>query len=438
MDMPFWKTIKGLAALGLGGLVLAAAPAPVLAGAPSDWSGIEGRTITLFYPGLSTYDWLLTKEHKKGYKKVPNGAPCIKCHEEDEPDMGDARVEVEENEGIAEKNGSTEMTVQAAYDAENIYLRFQWATQAEREGRMHNYMRYEGGKWAFWGGAITGDKEPALYEDRLAIMIDDGSVKLFKKQGCWLTCHEGMPGTDGEVSQDDIKAHPMFGKKKEIRKYIFESRTDEMASWDKTKSADEIAKLQDSGVFLDLIQWRAARSNPVGLADDGNIMAYRNSDAGKGPYSWNVDKATMTPKFMFDEGKVGAKALTEDDIGDASKPAALIKEENAKPYDAGAGWADGDILPGRILSAKDASGSRADVKVLEGTWEDGTYTVVLARKLDTGNPKDDKIMKVGGVYSLGIAVHDNNVGGRHHHTALPFTIGIGGDADADLMAAESQ
>jgi hypothetical protein len=209
-----------------------------------------------------------------------------------------------------------------------------------------------------------------------------------------------------------------------------------MASWDKTKSAEEIAKLKADGRFLDLMQWRVARSNPVGMADDGYVLEYRLFDEGKNPFSWNVDRKTMTPKYMFDAAKVGFKALRAEDIGDATKPAAIVREENAVPYDPNAGWKEGDILPGRLVSRADAKGSAADNDRAKGEWKDGMYTVVFRRKLDTGHPADDKILSVGGVYTIGLAVHDDNVTTRFHHVSFPLSLGIGVDADITAVATQ--
>ena len=63
-----------------------------------------------------------------------------------------------------------------------------------------------------------------------------------------------------------------------------------------------------------------------------------------------------------------------------------------------------------------------------GNWKDGTYTVVWRRKLNTGH-SDDKLLKVGGRYTIGIAVHDDNVTTRFHHVSFPLSLGIGVDAD---------
>ena len=82
------------------------------------------------------------------------------------------------------------------------------------------------------------------------------------------------------------------------------------------------------------------------MADDGYVLEYRNFDEGKNPFSWNIDRKTMTPLFMFDAAKVGANALRAEDIGNPAKPGAIIKETNAVPFDPNAAWKEGDILPG--------------------------------------------------------------------------------------------
>lgn len=284
--------------------------------------------------------------------------------------------------------------------------------------------------------AVRAGTQPPLYEDRLAIMLDDGKVARFAKQGCWLTCHDGMRDAPNEPTTAQVEANPYLGKgglkKHDVRKYLPASRTDSMA-WDKVKTPEEIAKLKKAGQFLDLMQWRAARSAAVGMADDGYVLDYRLFDSGKNPFSWNVDRKTMTPKYMFDAAKVGSKALRAEDIGNPAKPAALVREQNAVPYDAKAGWKEGDILPGRLVSGVDAKGSAADNNDVKGTWKDNTYTVVWRRTLDTGHPEDDKILKVGSVYTVSFAVHDDNVTTRFHHVSFPLSLGVG--TNADIIAA---
>lgn len=412
-----------------------------------DWSKIPPKSLTLFYPGQSTYSWLLSPEHKKGDKQLALGKTCVSCHEGDEKDIGDLTVKggVIEPTPIEGKNGSIDLAVQAAHDAENVYFRFQWKTNLNREGRMHDYVRFDGKEWKWYGHdrnskEVRAGEQPAIYEDRFAIMLDDGKVPLFAQMGCWLTCHDGMRDTPGAVSGDPVKQHPLFGdegmKQSDIRKYLASTRTDEAASWDKTKSREEINKIKDEGGFLELMQWRVNRSAAVGMADDGYVLEYRLPDEGKDPFSWNIDRKTMTPLYMFDAAKVGASALREEDIGNAAKPAAIVKETNAVPYDPNAGWKEGDILPGRLLSRVDAKGSAADNDATYGTWKDGMYTLVWRRKLNTGHPADDKIMKVGGTYTLGFAIHDDNVTTRFHHVSFPQSLGIGVDADIKAVTLQ--
>lgn len=415
---------------------------PAMAAPPSDWSAVPAKTVKLFYPGQSAYDWLLSSEHKRADKKVAAGDSCVSCHEGEEQEIGDLIVSGKRLEPapISGKSGTIDLAVQVAYDTENAYFRFQWKTDMDRAGQMHDYIRFDGEKWVFMGGPKSSDKvrsgaEPPLYEDRLAIMIDDGSVPKFAAQGCWLSCHSGMRDMGSEAGKDAVKAHAVLGdsglKESDVRKYLPASRTDDMASWDKTKSPEEIAKIKAAGGFVDLMQWRAARSNAVGMADDGYVLEYRLSDDGKGPFSWNVDRKTMTPKYMFDAGKVGMKSITVADIGDQSKPFAMIREDNAVAYDPNAGWKEGDVLPGRLLSRADAKDSAGDNTDAKGVWKDGMWTVVFTRRLDTGHPEDDKILKIGNAYTFGFAVHDDNVTTRFHHVGFPLSIGFGAAGDIE-------
>jgi hypothetical protein len=180
---------------------------------------------------------------------------------------------------------------------------------------------------------------------------------------------------------------------------------------------------------VDLIQWRAHRTNPVGMADDGYVLEWRNFDAGKNAFASNLDKDTKQPKFMFDAKKFGAKAVTAKQVG--KKQNFLIKGTNAVPFDPKAGWKKGDLLPRYVLSAGDASGSAADNKAT-GQWQNGMWTVVLTRPLGLTND-DDKTLKPGGVYNVGFAVHDDNITTRGHQVSFVKTLGLGVKADIEAV-----
>ncbi len=297
-----------------------------IAAPPADWSSIPTKTVKLFYPGQSSYQWLRSPDHKKGDRQTRRGKSCFSCHEDDEEDMANLIVSGErlEPHPIAGKQAVIDLAVQAAHDSDNLYLRFQWKTRNPYPGSAHPHWRFDGTAWKAFGWPrlhkkVWGEGQPAIYEDRLSMMIDDGSVPMFAEQGCWLACHDGMRDMPKLAATADVKAHPLLGKvlkKKDVRKYLPASRTDDDASWDKTKSAEEIAKIKAAGGFVDLMQWRGHRSRPVGMADDGYVLQYRLFDAGKKMFSKNWDKGKKQPKYMFDETKTGFKSRTMAEIRD--------------------------------------------------------------------------------------------------------------------------
>jgi hypothetical protein len=427
-----------LIAVGLSGTA-GAAP-------PSDWSAIPTKTLKLFFPGQSSYQWLRSPEHKRAFRKTMQGDSCVSCHEDEEEELGQTMVSGDrlEPHPIDGKQAVIALATQAAHDSENLYLRFQWKTRNSFAGTAHPHWRFDGNDWKQIGWPrlhekVWEDGQPAIYEDRLSMMIDDGSVPMFAEQGCWLTCHSGARDMPDVAGKADVKAHPLLGgklKKKDVRKYLPASRTDEAASWDATKSADEIAAVKAAGGFVDLMHWRGHRSNPVGMADDGYVLEYRLFDDGKKMFSKNWDKAKKQPKYMFDVNKVGFKSRTMDKLRDPSVPSSLIVEQNAAPFDPNAGWKKDDMIPEYYVTRTGAKGSAADNGDATGTWKDGTWTVLWTRKLDTGHPQDDKIMKVGGVYTFGFAVHDDNITTRGHHVSWPMSVGIGTEADITAVTVK--
>ena len=243
-----------------------------------DWSKIAAKKITLFYPGQSSYEWLLSDAPKGAAKETRRGDACTFCHDEPdgEKDIGNnivagKRLEPNPPKG---KNGHIDLKVQAAFDDRNAYLRFQWKTNGKPTNDYPGY-RFDGKDWKAYGGPrlhadVRSGKQPAVYEDRVSIMIDDGKVPNFAKQGCWLTCHEGERDMPNVATKDEVAANPLLKaiKKADVRKYLAASRNDP-GDWKSGKSVEEINKIKAEGGFLDLIQWRSHRTNPVGGVDDG-------------------------------------------------------------------------------------------------------------------------------------------------------------------------
>ena len=423
--------VVGIAAL-LGGSAIAADPASI------EWAKVPTAKITLFYPGQTTYEWLRSKDHG-GASKVARGGACVGCHDDADAEQEKGAKLVKpgtlEPMPVTGKNGSVVLNVQAAYDEKNAYLRFQWKTQNPFPGSEHQYLRFDGKEWKVHGfpkldKVVQEGKQPGIYEDRMSIMIDDGKVAGFAEQGCWLTCHDGQRDSRKQFTKEEVAANPLLTaiKKTDVRKYLPDTRTDP-TDWKTGKSVQEIAKLKAEGKFVDLIQWRAHRSHGVGMADDGYVLEWRLSDAGKDMFGSNADPKTHAPKFMWDEKKVGYKSITFDQLrkGDHF----LIREKNAVPFDPSANWKEGDMIPDYVLSREDAKGSAADNNAISA-WKDGMWSVVLIRPLGLAND-DDKALKAGGVYNVGLAVHDDNITTRGHYISFVKTLGIGAKADIEAV-----
>jgi hypothetical protein len=430
--------ILGMSMLAFGS-AMAADPATI------NWAKVPSTKIQLFYPGQSSYEWLRSDAHKGAAKETARGDSCVSCHDASDEEVLQGRKILKgghplEPTAIAgKKNGNVDLHVQAAYDKKNAYLRFQWKTQNPYAGTEHQYLRFDGKEWKVWGypkldKVVQEGKQPGIYEDRMSIMIDDGKVAGFAKQGCWLTCHDGERDMQKQATKEEVAANPLLTaiKKGDVRKYLPDSRTDP-SDWKTGKSVEEIAKLKAEGKFVDLIQWRAHRSHAVGMADDGYVLEWRLGDAGKDMFGGNSDKATHQPKFMWDEKKVGFKSIRADDQarkGDLF----LVREQNAVPFDPNAGWKEGDMIPDYIVSRADANGSAADNNAI-ANWNAGVWTVVMVRPLGLSNA-DDKMLKEGGVYNVGFAAHDDNITTRGHFVSYVKTLGIGAKTKADIKAVK--
>jgi len=405
---------------------------------PPDWSKIPSNTVNLFYPGQSSYQWLSSPQHKRANKQVRKGEACESCHEGEEQDIGAVIVSGEKLEPhpLAGKPAVIGLNVKIAYDKEYVYFRFKWKTSNPYPGTAHPHWQFDGVQWKQLGWPrlhkkVWQDGQPAIYEDRFSMMLDDGSVPMFAEQGCWLSCHTAMRDMPEVAKRQDVKAHSFLGrklKKKDVRKYLPSSRTDEAFSWNKVHSNDMITKLKEKSGFVDLMQWRAHRSHPIDMADDGYVLEYRLTDAGKNIFSKNWDKSRNQPKYMFDEKIVGFRSRTLSQIRDLSQPSSLVEGMNAISFDPTMQWAQGEMIPEYVVSRSMAKGSAADNSMVQAKWDAGYWTLEWQRKLDTGHPNDDKILKEGLAYTFGFAVHDDNITTRGHHVSFPISVGFGAKA----------
>lgn len=222
-----------------GCLLLVAGPARAI-----DWSGVQGKDVVVFYPGQSSWEWLLTESDHSGAPKFKGGKSCVDCHEGEQKKIGDLIVSGKKLEPtpIPGKPGSLTVNVKAAHDDEKMYFRLEWA-----------------------GGPPSGKQMDKDFEEKATVMIDDGGVVEMTRAGCWAACH------------DDAEGMASAPAGSEITKYIPESRSKltRQGGGDNIKPQADLDALLQGGKFLEYWQARLNKDKPA-VAADGYILGKRH------------------------------------------------------------------------------------------------------------------------------------------------------------------
>jgi cytochrome c-type protein NapC len=285
----------------------AAAPAASGGGTGVNWSGIEPAEITLFYPGQASLEWTLKGSDHGGKRAFDTGDRCFDCHEDEEVDIGDLIVSGEKVEPtpIPGKRGSIVLNIQAAHDADNLYMRFQW----------------EDGEHAAVPFADGGKMDPEN-QIKLAIMLgtddeDDPKVEYAERAGCWQSCHHDANYMPHEPDKSSLAAlSGRLNTELGFTKYLKESRTEieiegkdgkKRGGWDKLKDDAEIKALLDAGSFMDLLRYKSG----TGESEDGYILAERVMAGGQGvTFTGGLKDGMWTIEMT--------RKLTSDKAGDIS------------------------------------------------------------------------------------------------------------------------
>lgn len=286
----------------------AATSAPT-ASANVDWSAIEARQVVLFFPGQASIEWALKGSDHGGKRAFDTGDRCFECHEDEEVDIGDLIASGEKIEAtpIANKRGSIEVAIKAAYDADNLYMQFQW-----QDGEHAPVDFVEGGKM---------DPDNPI---KLAVMLatdseDDPKVEYAERAGCWQTCHIDANYMPEQTDNALLADHPL-GARLDLSlgytKYLKESRTEieiegkngaKRGGWDKLRSAAEIQAALDNGSFMDLLRYKAGS----GESEDGYILEQRVMSGGQGvSFNGSLNDGVWTVEMI--------RKLTSDKAGDVS------------------------------------------------------------------------------------------------------------------------
>jgi len=285
---------------------------------------------------------------------------------------------------VRAKNGP-EISLRSIHTSDRLYMLVSWEDATESIKK--NMWVHDGTKWDQMKELRVYEVEPTkVGEDRLAFNWPiNNSVIGFSAKGCLLICHDS-------------------GR--------FSKRESRMA----TNSPKE---------FIDQWHWKAARTNPIGYADDKwmdnklltktqvpNLKKRREAaqhgdDKGDGNLNYSDNKTKDgKPKFVRNGG------LIDDEF---------LKKEDATPIDYSKTiFQKGNAIPGYILARP--NGSRGDVDA-KGVWKDGSWTLEISRKLLTEDRMHDvQFDDLKKTYYFGIAVFDND--GANAHTRPLDPIGL--------------
>ncbi len=249
------------------------------------------------------------------------------------------------------------VSTKALFSDDELYFLLSW--EDPTCSTIKESWQFEGGKWVH----LKGD------EDRIALLFEIDRINQFSSKSCTVVCHSpaDLPRSQWKLA---------------------------------TRSPSEKG---------DLWHWKAARSAPYRHADDGWLTvagtpsgSYRETgrryDAGGGGDIKNETPDGARPLYMQDPARK------------PSAPGFLLLEE-AVPIKDYSIFEAGDVISYR-LPVKPV-GSRFDVKA-DSQYADGRWTVMLHRKLNTGQ-EDDVVFDVRRRFSFAIAVFDDS--GADHSKA---------------------
>lgn len=274
-----------------------------------DWNTITPYKVNLFYPGITTWEFLTSKEHGSTgrYSVLNQKKSCAGCHvskgsvfdlRDQEIVSGSLRMnrsgKAFEPNPIKDKAPSIKAYIQAAYDGQYIYIRAQW----DAAGKSWN----------------TPDPERP---DRLTFQINSARPE-FAKFGCFINCHNDQNSMPDSPSKEKVAKHPYYAKRNrdDVRLYAFYTRND---GWDDMKDDAAIDELLKTGGLIDL--WVVSLNGKTVETKDEFILADRLEDRQndiQASGSWESGKYTVIIKrklITMDEQDVQIKDNSAFNMG---------------------------------------------------------------------------------------------------------------------------
>jgi len=237
-------------------MFLVSSIAPEARAAAVEWPRVKSTEMKLFYPGVSSWDFLTSDDHRLGAREIKKGKKdCRHCHLGKEGDLDLKADDIAsgamkmkrshkplEPEPIAGRKGVMLAGVQAAYDAENLYLRFNWLSKG------------------------TGWNSKGRTPDRISIQINKAEP-AFGKYGCFITCHKDLSTMPDAPAKKELEADPAYRGMDEVRLYAAYARS----SW-ASRRPDADSRFKDGFIDLKSVEFESGRAK----AEDGWVFDTRD------------------------------------------------------------------------------------------------------------------------------------------------------------------
>jgi hypothetical protein len=294
--------------------------------------------------------------------------------------------------------GAKIVRTQAVSDNENVYLKLNWgdSTQSDKPG--------------YWSFHETGD----VWTQNWTLTIT--SIKDTTYDTTYIPPSDTIVDTN-VVSIEDTTGfeeinllNPRWEKEDNFA-IIWDNGSNGTEGANCATMCHEVDQLDTmyltGGGDVDVWVWRAGRTDPLGLADDmfwSQDLAF--DDFSQNHSSWQRNARSQSeetdPKWSHVDGAAyhGSFLFAADTV--------------TLDFATLADWKEGDGIPGYVLDrdlkpSESAKTSRYDVKARsEYDPITNSWSVVLWRKLDTGN-NDDFVFEQGKQYKMSFAVMDHTV-----------------------------
>lgn len=310
-----------------------------------DWSRVAESRQTLFYPGVTSWEFLTSDDHKLGGREIKQGRKdCRHCHlskegeldlKADEIASGAVRMKRSHNpfepEPVPGKKGILPVVLKAAYDDEFLYIRVEWETK---------------------GTGWKSKKTDAAVPDRVSMQINKEEPS-FRKYGCFVTCHNDLNTMPESPSKKEVSAneyYKTFGRD-DVRLYAYYTRD----SWSVRKSQKELDKKLKEGGLIEL--WSIGFEEGKASTFDGWVFDDRRwedhgSLEGSGSFSngryWAVFKTRLKSKGPF-EFPLGPGDVVSAGMAIHEDGAAKRKHYVSFPFTIGLG-ANADVKASRVTN----------------------------------------------------------------------------------------